>query len=383
MSDVVQIVPLARRSAEILRFLEFSYTVYDGDPHWVAPLLLDLKKVFTNANPLFEHAEMQLWMAVRGGRDVGRIAGILDPVHNRTQQDSAAFFGFFESVNDPAVSGALFDQVARWARERGLRRLLGPMNPTTNDECGLLVKGFDDPPAMMMTYNPRYYLDLFAAAGMRKTKDLLAFHVDIATAPLDRFHRLAEKVRKRYPEIRFSPIRRKTLATDIGKVKDVYNAGWEENWGFVPMTNSEIDFMAERLKPLLAEGLVWLAETATEPVGFMLALPDYNQAIQPLKGRLVTPKVLGFVPYLLQRKFPTRCRVVALGTKAAWRNKGLEAVMLSEGFKTGAKIGFKDAEASWVLEDNEAMVRLMGVFGGNAYKTYRLFERAVQTEGAV
>jgi hypothetical protein len=377
MSDAIQIVPLALRPADVSRFLEFSYAVYDGDPHWVAPMLMDLKKVFTKANPLFAHAEIQLWMAVRGGRDVGRIAGIVDADHNRTQQDSAAFFGFFESVNDPAVSGALFDQVGRWAKEHGLRRLLGPMNPTTNDECGLLVNGFDDPPALMMTYNPRYYVELFTVAGMQKTRDLLAFHVDIATAPLERLHRLAEKVRKRYPELRFTPVRRKTLAADIGKVKEVYNAGWEENWGFVPMTDPEMDFMAERLKPLLVEGLVWLVETASEPVGFMLALPDYNQAIQPLKGRLLTPKLFGFLPYLLQRKYPKRCRVIALGTKAAWRGKGLESVMLSEGFKTGAKIGFTDAEASWVLEDNQPMVRLMGIFGGDVYKTYRLYERAV------
>lgn len=377
MSDSLQIVPLARRPAEVSRFLNFSYRIYDRDPHWVAPLLMDLKKVFTNANPLFAHAEMQLWMAVRDGQDVGRIAGVVDPNHNRSQQDSAAFFGFFESVNDPTVSQALFDQVGRWARERGLRRLLGPMNPTTNDECGLLVDGFDDPPAMMMTYNPRYYVELFAGAGLQKTKDLLAFHVDIATAPLDRLHRLGEKVRKRYPELRFSPVRRKTLASDLGKVKEVYNAAWEENWGFVPMTDAEIDFLADRLKPLLVEGLIWLAETDREPVGFMLALPDYNQAFQPLRGHVLTPKLLGFLPYLFQRKFPTRCRVITLGTKAAWRNKGLESVMLSEGFKTGAKVGFKDAEASWILEDNEPMVRLMGVFGGNVYKSYRLYERPI------
>lgn len=377
MSEALQIVPLARAPAGVDRFLKLSHRIYDGDPHWVAPLLMDLKKVFTDANPLFQHAEMQLWMAVCDGQDVGRIAGIVDPNHNRTQQDSAAFFGFFESVNDPAVSGALFAEVRRWADGKGLRRLLGPMNPTSNDECGLLVRGFDDPPAVMMPYNPRYYVDLLAAAGLEKAKDLLAFHVDIATAPLDRLHRLAEKVRRRYPELTFRPVRRATLTADLAEVKEVYNAGWEENWGFVPMTDAEIDFMAARLKPLLVEGLVWLVRTPTEPVAFMLAMPDFNEALKPLRGRLLTPRFFGLVPYLLGRKYPARCRVVVLGSKPGWRNKGLEAVMLSEGFKTGARVGFKDAEASWVLEDNEPMVRLMGVFGGNAYKTYRLFERAV------
>ena len=158
-------------------------------------------------------------------------------------------------------------------------------------------------------------------------------------------------------------------------MKEVYNAAWEANWGFVPMTDEEIDFMAARLKPLLVEGLIWIVETPQEPVGFMLAMPDYNQALQPLKGKLLTPKLLGFLPYLFKWKHPTGCRVITLGTKAAWRNRGLEAVMLSEGFKTGLKLGFTDAEASWILEDNTAMVRLMGVFDAKIYKTYRIYER--------
>jgi hypothetical protein len=375
MSSRIEVLPLSRQPADVNRFLKFAYRIYDSDPHWVAPLLLDLQKVFTDANPLFRHAQMQLWLARRDGEEVGRIAGIVDDNHNRHAQDSAAFFGFFESVNDPAVSGALLDTVGAWARERKLRRILGPMNPTTNDECGLLVEGFDDSPMLMMTYNPRYYLDLFAAAGLTKARDLLAFHVKVAAAPLDRLHRLAEKVRKRYPELRFSTLQKKNLIRDLAKVKEVYNAAWQDNWGFTPMSDAEIDFMAERLKPLLVEGLVWIAETATEPVGFMLALPDYNQTFKPLRGRLLTPKLLGALPQLLQWKYPKRCRVITLGTKEAWRNKGLESVMLSEGFKTGAKVGFTEAEASWILEDNEAMVRLMGVFGGDIYKRYRLYER--------
>ncbi len=371
----LEAVPL--KGAGIRRFLLVPYGIYAGDPHWVAPLMFDLKKVFTKANPLFAHAEMHLWVARRGGRDVGRIAGIIDHHFNRSEPVPTAFWGFFESVNEPAVSAALFEAVAAWARHRGMKRLLGPMNPTSNDECGLLVEGFDSPPTLMMTYNPRFYMDLVEADGFRKTKDLLAFHVDIATAPLDRLDRLAEKVRKRYPELVFSPVRKKSLTADLGKVKEVYNSAWQANWGFTPMTDAEIDFLADRLKPLLVEGLVWVVEHRQEPVGFMLAVPDYNQTFQPLRGRLLTPKLFGALPYLLQRKFPTWCRVITLGTKEAWRNRGLESVMLSEGFKTGAKVGFTDAEASWILEDNEPMVRLMGIFGGHVYKRYRLYDRAI------
>jgi GNAT superfamily N-acetyltransferase len=377
MGNNIEIVPLSRNSRQVLRFLKVSYRIYRDDPHWVAPLLMDLKKVFTTENPLFEHAEMAMWVATRDGRDVGRIAGVLDRNHNRTQKDNAAFFGFFECVNDAEVSRKLFETVLTWARQQGVRRVLGPMNPTTNDECGLLVDGFDSPPVFMMTYNPRYYPDLVAAEGFRKTKDLLAFYMDFGKCPLDRLARIAEKTRQRHPELVFTPIRKSTLTRDLAKVKEVYNAAWQANWGFVPMTDAEIDFMAARLKPLLVEGLIWVAETATEPVGFMLALPDYNIALKPLRGRLFTPKLLGFVPYLLGRKCPPRCRVITLGVKEKYRNRGLEAVMLTEGFKTGFKVGFKDAEASWVLEDNTMMCRLLEVFGGKVYKTYRLYEREV------
>ncbi|HEX5400390.1 MAG TPA: N-acetyltransferase [Verrucomicrobiae bacterium] len=377
MTSAIDIVPLTRKSHDVLRFLEVSYGIYRDDPLWVAPLLMDLKKVFTDENPLFGHAEMALWVAVKNGQDVGRIAGILDRNHNHTQNDSAAFFGFFESVNDAEVSRRLFDTVFTWARQQGVKRLLGPMNPTTNDECGLLVEGFDSSPVFMMTYNPRYYLDFMAAAGFRKSKDLLAYHVDVAKAPLDRLDRVAEKVRRRNPELTFTPIRKATLTRDLAKVKEVYNAAWEANWGFVPMTDAEVDFMASRLKPLLLEGLIWVAETATEPVAFMLALPDYNIALKPLNGRLGTPKLLGFVPYLLGWKHPAWCRVVTLGVKEKYRNRGLETVMLMEGFRTGIKVGFTDAEASWILEDNVAMCRLMEVFNGKVYKRYRIYEREV------
>jgi hypothetical protein len=373
----IEIVPLSRSPRDVLRFLEVSYVIYRDDPHWVAPLLMDVKKVFTAANPLFEHAEAALWVATRGGKDVGRIAGIIDQAHNTTQKDSACFFGFYECVNDADVSHRLFEEVAAWARLKGMKRLLGPMNPTSNDECGLLVDGFDSPPVFMMTYNPRYYVDLVTAEGFRKAKDLLAYHMPLAECPMDRLERIAEKTRKRHPELIFKPVRAKTLVEDLGKVKEVYNAAWEDNWGFVPMTDKEIDFMAERLKPLLLEGLLWIAETREEPVGFLLGLPDFNVALKPLRGRLLTPKLLGFLPYLFGWRRPSWIRAITLGVKAGYRNRGIEAVMLNEAFKAGVKFGFTDIESSWILEDNVMMRRLLEVFGGKVYKTYRLYDREV------
>jgi hypothetical protein len=377
MSNDIQIAPLSRTPRDVACFLEVSYGIYGDDPHWVAPLLMDLKKVFTDANPLFQHAEMQLWVATRDGRDVGRIAGILDHNHNKVTKDQAAFFGFFECVDDVAISRQLFAKVLEWARSKGLKRMLGPMNPTTNDECGLLVEGFDSAPVIMMTYNPRYYVTLVEAEGFRKAKDLLAFNMDLAKIPFDRLRRIAAKIRQRNPDLTFRPVRRKTLTQDLVKVKEVYNAAWQANWGFVPMTDAEVDFMAARLKPLLMEGLIWLAEAGTEPVGFLLALPDYNVPMKALRGRLLTPKLLGFIPYLLGWKCPPRTRVITLGMKEKYRNKGLESAMLIEGLKVGMDAGVTESEASWILEDNAAMCRVIEAIGGVRYKTYRIYERGV------
>jgi len=255
--------------------------------------------------------------------------------------------------------------------------VLGPMNPSTNDECGLLVEGFDAKPVFMMPYNPRYYAELLAAAGFRPLKDLLAYHIPLANCPMERLARISAKVQARWPDLRCRPIRRPTLAQDLGRIKEVYNAAWEHNWGFVPMTDAEVDFMAARLKPLLVEGLVWLAEARTEPVGFLLAVPDLNPVLQPLRGRLLTPRVLGALPCLLGWRQPSRARVVALGVKQAHRGRGLESLMLFEGLKAGFKAGFTEAEASWVLENNTLMRRVLETFGGQLYKTYRLFERAL------
>jgi ribosomal protein S18 acetylase RimI-like enzyme len=375
MSNDIEIVPLSRSSREVMRFLQVSYPIYHKDPFWVAPLLMDMKKVFLDANPLFEHAVMQLWVARRGGRDVGRIAGLIDHTHNGSAKDQGACFGFFECVNDREVSRRLFEALFAWARQAGHQRVVGPLNPTTNDECGLLIKGFDSSPVFMMPYNPPYYIDLMEAEGFRKAKDLLAFHIDLATLPMDRLSRIAAKVRQRNPGLAFRPIKRSTLQEDIGKVKEIYNAAWEDNWGFVPMTDKEVDFMAERLKPLLMEGLIWLAEAGKEPVGFLLAMPDYNPALKPLQGRLLTPKVLGFLPYLLGWKHPARTRVLTLGIKKQYRARGLESTLLIEGLKVGFAAGVTESEASWILEDNVMMCRIIEAIGGRAYKTYRIYER--------
>jgi ribosomal protein S18 acetylase RimI-like enzyme len=303
--------------------------------------------------------------------------GLIDQHQYCKLHEQVAFFGFFESVNDPQVSRELFAVARKWAQEKGMKQLLGPMNPTTNDECGLLIEGFDSPPVFMMTYNPPYYVELVEAEGFRKAKDLLAFHIDLATLPMDRLHRIAEQVKGRNGQVTFRPILRRTLKGDLTKVKEIYNAAWQENWGFVPMTEAEVDFLAARLKPLLVEGLMWIAEAGPEPVGFLLALPDYNITFKPMEGRLLTPATLSCIPYLLGWKRHTATRVLTLGVKEAYRQKGLESALLIEGLRVGFKAGVKESEASWILEDNVMMCRMLESIGGRVYKKYRIYEREI------
>ena len=368
---------LGRSGTDLERFLRVSYRVYRDDPLWVAPIIADLKAVLGPANPFFHHADLQLWVARQNGEDVGRLAAIIDQNHNQAQRAPAAFFGFFESINDPAISHALFKLAFEWATLRGMRRIVGPMNPSTNDECGLLTGGFSSPPVFMMTYNPAYYAALIEAEGMTKAKDLLAYRFDLPSGPIHRFGKIAASFYRRHPQLRVRIVRRRDLAIDLAKIQEIYNAAWQDNWGFVPMTDAEIGFMAARLKPLLREGLVWLAETAGEPVAFLLAVPDYNEAIRPLRGRLLTPRLLLAAPYLLGWKQPVCARVIALGVKKKFRGQGIESVMFGQALEHGLKLGFRSCEASWILEDNVSVQRLIELFGGVPYKTYRLYEGAL------
>lgn len=371
------IIPLPRNRDGIRRFLAVSHRIYAQDPLWVAPLQADMEKVFQDVNPFFRHAEMQLWIAQQGSQDIGRIAGILDRTHNQVHNDAVAFFGFFECVNHPAIARQLFDAVISWAGTIGAHRLLGPMNPSTNDECGLLVDGFAHSPVFMMTYNPPYYPDLLEAVGFTRTKDLLAFLFDLTNTPMERFERLFAKFRKREPEIEIIPIRRKSLRCQLEQIREVYNSAWSQNWGFVPMTKEEIGFMADRLAPLLVEGLAFLAKKAHKPIGFLLALPDFNEAFRALKGRFLSPGLFSAVPYLLRWRYPAIVRVIALGVNADCRGQGIEAAMLTEGLRTGFRLGFRKVESSWILEDNQAVQRLIQLFGGRPYKTYRIYEKPV------
>jgi len=378
-AETVVIERIGRSKRDLSRFFDIADGIYARDPYWVAPLRDDLAKVFKDDNPLFRHGEIQLFVARRGGADVGRIAAILDRNHNAFHEEKAAFFGFFESIDDPEVAAKLLEAAAGWGRERKMTILRGPTNPTLNDEAGLLVDGFDSPPVLMMTYNPAYYISLLEGQGLRKAKDLLAYWFALGEKPLERLSRVAARFRKRESDIIVRNVSKGDLARDLVKIREVYNEAWEKNWGFVPMTPEEMDFMAKRLKPLLVEELLWLAETRKpdgtfEPVAFMLMLPDYNTAIAPTRGRLLP---LGWLKFLLGIKKIKTVRVVTLGVKRTYRLRGVQSIMMADSLRFLLKKGYTGAEVSWLLEDNELVIGAVKLWGGKLYKTYRIYERSL------
>ena len=375
----VQIQRIGRGRADLAHFFDVADRLYAGDPNWVAPLRSDLAKVFQDENPFFRHGEMQLFLAHRDGTAVGRIAAILDRNHNSFHGERAAFFGFFESEDDPEVARQLLDAAASWGRERKMSVLRGPTNPTLNDEAGLLVEGFDSPPVLMMTYNPRSYAGLIEGQGFRKAKDLLAYWFPLEEKPLERLSRIADRFRRREPDIVVRNVGKGQLGVDLPKIREVYNAAWEKNWGFVPMTPEEMDFMAKRLKPLLVEELLWIAEVRQPdgrlaPIGFMLMLPDYNRAIAPTRGRLLP---FGWLKFLLATRKIRTVRVLTLGLAKEYRMRGIQSIMMADSLRFLLKKGYTGAEVSWLLEDNELVIGAVKLWGGRLYKTYRIYEKSL------
>lgn len=360
--------------ADLGRFEAVAHRVNRGDPNWVAPLTGEFEALVGAANPFWEHAELRMWIARRDGEDVGRIAAIRDEVFNRLHGGGTTLFGFFECIDDREVARVLFGAVCDWARDHGDRRVLGPMNPSLNDECGVLVDGYEIPPTVMTTHNPAYYPALFEAEGFRKAKDLLGFDFIVAESPIERFRKLGNRLLGRHPELKVRTVTRRTLKADVPRIRELYNAAWEENWGAIPFSGSELDVLVARLKFLLVDGLVWVAERGEEVVGIVLAVPDANEFLQPLRGRFWSRGLFTAAPYLLGLRRPSRVRAVILGTSAEFRGRGLEAALFAGGLERARDLGFNSCEASWILEDNEAMLRLIDAFGGRRSKTWRIYE---------
>ena len=360
-----------RNKQDLRTFIQFPWEVYRGDRYWIPPLLKDQLLKFSPEHPFRSHAEMILFLARRDGRIVGRVAGIIDHHYCEFHKDKVGFFGFFESLPEPDVPEVLLSRVAVWLKGRGMDKMSGPMNPSTNDECGLLVEGFNSSPYFMMPYNPPYYSSLLEQYGMKKIRDLYAYMLEQSSFSGDRLARITERLGKRGPQFRVRPIELRHLDEELQIIKEIYNNAWSKNWGFVPLTDAEIEFFAKSMKPLVIPDLVLFAYCGEEPIGFSISLPDYNEVLKRLNGRLGP---LGILKFLYFSRKIRAIRVMLLGVKRSFQKKGAEVLLYRETFGRGIRKGYQRAECSWILEENIPMQRGIETMGGKRYKTYRIYE---------
>jgi len=357
-------------SADQRDFLSFPYELYRRDPYWVAPLLLDQKKLLDPVkHPFYQHGTVQRFLARRGGRTMGRIAAILDPNYSRFQEEKSGFFGFLEMIDEAEVAAGLLTTAREWLLKRGAEVIRGPVNPSTNYECGVLVDGFDSNPRIMMPYNLPYYDRLIEAAGLKKAKDLVAYDLPVADARADRVRILTERAES--AGVRLRSLRLNDYKNEVDRIWDVYNSAWAKNWGFVPMTHAEFLHHGHELKQILVPELAWIAEVDGQAIGFALAIPDFNEALRHIRGRLLPFGLFKLLWY--QRKIEY-LRVMVLGVKQESRSTPAAAGLYAALIRECARLKYRGAECSWVLEDNVLMRRSIEALGGKVYKTYRIYE---------
>jgi GNAT superfamily N-acetyltransferase len=376
----VQIEPVQTRQ-DLEDFIQFPFELYRGDPNWVPPLLSQRRHLLqAKHNPFFEHSDVALWLARRQGRVVGTISSHVDHLHNKVHEEKIGMFGFFETVHDYAVAEALLSTVRDWVRQQGMAALRGPLSFSQNDECGLLVDGFDGPPMVMMTYNPRYYIEFLERFGLTKAMNLYAYFGDLAQFGGDpanlpeKLVRVTDKVKAR-AGITLRLLDMKLFDEELEEAKKVYNKAWEKNWGFVPMTDAEFDKLGDDLKQVLDPRLALIAEIDGEPVGVVVAVPDANQVLKYLNGRLFP---IGWIRALWYSRKVNQARLMILGVVEEHRGRGIESLLIFEMFKAAIQSGYQGMEMSWILETNDMMNRVIqnlgDAYGVQAYRTYRIYQ---------
>lgn len=359
---------------DLERFIRLPWKIYKDQPCWVPPLIRE-RKTFLNSdiNPFFEHADADLFLAVDSDRSpVGRIALVHDRNFQDVHSESVGMFGMFESVNDPNLFKLLLDQAYQWCRDRKHARLMGPMNLSTNHECGLLVEGFESPTMFGIPYNPEFYAGHFEAWGLQKAKDLLALRLDLVKIP-DYLERAAIKLNQRN-HFNVRSLDPAQFEKEISILWDIYNSAWSVNWGFVPMTQKEFEFSAREMKSIIQPEFCLIAEVNGEPAGFSLALPDVNQVLKKMDGSLFP---FGWARFLWGKNKIDAYRVLTLGVKKKYRRLGIDAWFYYETYRLFLEKKIKWCEMSWLLEDNKSILEPMYRIGGTVYKRHRIYERLI------
>ncbi len=382
MSSTIEITPVETKK-DLMTFIKFPWKIYKGDPNWVPPLISERRDFFTpGKNAELTFVDFQLFLARRDGKVVGRIGAHINHLHNEVHNEKMGFFGFFETIQDYSVAERLLQTAADWVKERGMTALRGPACFSSNDDSyGLLVKGFDGPPVILMSYNPPYYQEIIEQFGLRKAMDLYAFMLDASDKIgrpeeeiiSEKIRRVAELVRKRYKITMRNPDM-KDVKGELRRLKEIYNNAWEKNWGFVPVTDAEVDSMAEEIVPIVDPDVIFFAEVDGKPVGVILPLPNYNEVLIHMNGRLFP---FGWAKFLWYRRKIKLLRTFAMGVIKEYRNRGVDALMYYEMAKAALRRGYTKTEMSWTLETNTVVNNTLRNLGGEVYRIYRIYQMPV------
>ena len=364
-----------------ISFLSFPWKVYQDDPWWVPPLFSE-RVHFITAHPFLDHAEVEFFLAKRGDQVVGTIAAFINHNHNEFQNENIGFFGFFEVLDDPEAAQKLLETAENWVKDRGYHAVRGPAQFSTNEECGLLVDGFQDSPRILMTYNPPRYVTYIEHQGYTKAMDLHAFAIDTdiyadASKFPQKLIRVVEKIKAK-GDIHIRKVDLKHFDQEVERVKVIYNQSWARNWGFVPMTDAEFEALGAELRQVLDPDLTLVAEIDGRPIGVSITLPDMNQPLRSAYPRPGKPEWWTMARLVWNWKVKrqvTWARVLILGVLPEYRARGVDALFYYETAKAALKKGIQHAEMSWILENHDSISRPIRVMGGEVYKTYRFYQK--------
>lgn len=377
MANVVEIVPV-RTKREWDDFYLLPWDIYETLPNWIPPLLITVKQTLdTEKHPFWKHARRETWNAYMGTECVGRMMAIVDDNHNKFHEEKTAYWGFFECIDDQEVANKLFAAAEAWARSQGMSTLRGPMNPSTNYECGMQISAFETKPFIMMTQNHAYYPALVEKAGYAKAKDLNAWLLDPSKKFDDRMLQRA-KQQSQAAGVVIRSIDMKDFEGEVERILQVYNDAWEKNWGFVPMTADEFRQMAKDMKAIVEPKLLYIAEVNGEVAAFSLWLPDLNQVMEKIpSGKLLPTGLFKLLWHTKVRRTVNRGRILTLGVRQKFRSLGLAPLMCLKYYEEAPALGYPVAECSWILEDNVAMNRGLQMMSGDLYKTYRIYDKTL------
>jgi hypothetical protein len=357
------------------KFVNLPWDLYKDIPSWVPPLKIAVSEMLMPKHPFYAKGSLKAWMIEKDGKLIGRIAAILNPAHNEFHDENCGFYGFFEAIDDKEVFKVLFDTAQAWLKEQGMSEMRGPMNLSTNYECGTLVDGFQDPPQIMMLYNQEYHDKNKQELGLTKEMDLIAYNIDAEFEMPSIFKRISARMEKSN-RITYRTINKKNWANEVKLMFEIYNSAWEKNWGFVPMGWDEFNATAKELKQVVDENLILFAEVNGEAAGFIVALPDFHQVFARIPDGKLLP--FGIFKLLTGEKHVNRVRVITMGIKEEYRKLGLASLLYYKTHENIKNVGkYKEIEMSWILENNKDMNKPLITMGADPYKKYRIYSKSL------